>query len=99
MHSPTHNFLEWYKTCCSLDSSVYRNTIYKKSKAKIAYNILFNFDFILYPLDGSESLFYGNKDSCERHIEENFNTKFLIFSKKEDSIKNYIMQNEKSTII
>lgn len=93
------NFLKWYKHCCDLDMGIYRITKYKKSKAEIVFKTLSNFDFILYPLNGSQKIFCGSKNLCEQHIQENFNEKFLVFSLKEDTEKSYVISSESVEII
>lgn len=99
MLTPTDNFLNWYKSCCDLDLGLYRTVNYKKNKAKIIFSTLSNFDFVLYPLNGSQKVFYGSKSLCELYIQENLNIKFLIFSLKDDVEKNYSIYNENVKII
>lgn len=99
MYEISNNFLNWYKYCCSVDSTLYRQTKYNKNKAKTFYLLSKNSDYIIYPLDGTQTLIFGNIDYCQNYIEENLNTKFLIFCLKSDCQKSYYLCNQKIIII
>ena len=99
MLKPTDNFLNWYKSCCNLDLNIYRTIKFNKNKAKLIFCSSTNFDFILYPLNGTQDIFYGSENLCKEYIEKNLNTKFLIFSFKNDAEKCYVISNEKVKII
>lgn len=95
---PSYNFLNWYKNCCNLDLSIYKKTAFNDKKANVFYKIAFDKDYIIYPLDGSEKIFCGKKDFCEDFIQNNLNTRFLIFNLKKDDFSGYSIKNNKVTI-
>jgi hypothetical protein len=97
--NPTNSFLEWYKSCCSLDSNIYRNTIYSLKKAKTYYNIIKSKDYVIYPLNGTQKLLFGDKEFCEEQIQKELNTKFLVFNLKENKLSEYLIKNDLVTII
>lgn len=97
--NPTSSFLEWYKNCCELDLNVYRKINYSLKKAKTYYAIVNGKDYTVYPLNGTQKLLSGNKKFCEKQIQNELNTKFLIFNLKENKPSEYLIKNNLVMII
>jgi hypothetical protein len=96
---PSTNFLNWYKFCCQEDCTIYRKIIFSQRKAKVYYSLIYKNDYALYPLNGTQKLLSGTQKFCEEHIESEMNTKFLIFSLKKDIQVEYLIKNNKVSVI